>query len=93
MVREGLAASFLPSFFSFLAYVPRHMELPGQGSDLSHGGNLSRSCSNTRALTHHAGPGIEPVFRCSQDAANHVAPQQEFLAASSSKSVGAKIRK
>ena len=57
-------------FFSFLA-TPWQVEFPGQGSDPSHSCDLSCSCSNTRSLTHCAGPS-------SQDAANPIAPQQEL---------------
>ena len=45
-------------FWSFLA-APQHMELPGQGSDVSHSHNLSHSCGNARSLTHCARPRIE----------------------------------
>ena len=33
----------------------KHLELPGQGSELSHSHALSCSCGNTRSLTHCAG--------------------------------------
>ena len=59
--------------FSFSA-APRHVEFPGQGSDLSHNCNLSLSCGNP-----HAGPGIEPASQCSQDTTDLVAPQREHL--------------
>ena len=55
------------------------MELLGQGSDLSHGSDLSRSWGNTGSLTHCARLGIEPVSQHSQDAANPTAPEQELL--------------
>ena len=54
------------------------MEFPGPGSDPSHSCNLSCSCDNARFLTHCAGPGIEPVSKCSQDAAD-IVPQRELL--------------
>ena len=51
-VRETQLIFFLPCFFFlfFLAALP-HMEFPGQGSALSHGCDLCRSCNNTRSLT------------------------------------------
>ena len=55
------------------------MELPGQGSDLSHSRDLCCSCSNTRSLTCYVGPGIEPASQCSQDSTDSVAPQRELL--------------
>ena len=44
------------SFFFFPPFlaIPWHMELPGQGSDLSHSCNLLCSCSNDGSLTHCA---------------------------------------
>ena len=45
------------------------MELPGQGSDLSHSCDLCCSCSNTGSLTHCAGPGIKPASQRSRDTA------------------------
>ena len=48
--------SLIHIFFFFLAAL-RHMEFPGQGSDLSHSVDLSHSCSNTGSLTHCAGLG------------------------------------
>ena len=68
--RASRCYSFKPWFF-FLA-ASWHMEFPGWGS------GLSCSCSNTRSLTHCAGPVIEPVSQCSQDAANPIAPQWEL---------------
>ena len=68
---------FFLFFFSFLA-APRHMELPGQGSDPSHSHNQSHSCGNTGSFTHCAGPGIEPASRCSREAADPAAPQREL---------------
>ena len=44
--------------FSFLAIL-QHMELWGQGSELSHSCDLRHS--NTGSLTHCAGPGTEPA--------------------------------
>ena len=54
------------------------MEFPGQGSDLSRSFSLSHSGGNTGSLTHCTGLGIEPAFRCSQDATNHTALQREL---------------
>ena len=54
-------------WFWFLAAL-RHLEFPGQGSDLSHICDLSCSCGNARSLTHCTGPGIEPASQHSQDA-------------------------
>ena len=52
-------------FFPFFLAILRHMEFPGQGSDLSH------SCSYTGSLTHCWGrPGIEPVTRACRDDAD-----------------------
>ena len=63
----------------FLA-TPRHMELPGQGSELSRNCDPSHSCGNARSLTHCAGPGIKPRCQHSRDSANAVAPQRELQA-------------
>ena len=75
----------LGGFFGFgfilflpLLATPGHMELPGQGSDLSHSFNLSGSCGNTRSLTCCPRPGIEPSSQCFQDATDPTAPQQEL---------------
>ena len=54
------------------------MGFPDQGSDLSRSFDLSRSCGNTKSLAHCAGLGSEPGSRCSQEAANAAAPQQEL---------------
>ena len=54
------------------------MELPGQGSDLSHSCDLSHSYGNARSLTHHAAPGIEPSSQRSQDATDPIVPQREL---------------
>ena len=65
--------------FWFLVLVaPRHMEISGQGSDLSHSCDLSCNRDNVGSLTHCARPGIKPVSQCSQDAADPVAPQREL---------------
>ena len=61
------------------------MELPGQGSDLSHSRDLGHSC-NARSLSHCAGLGIEPASQRSQDAAHPILPQREFLHAENFKS-------
>ena len=55
------------------------MELPGQGSDLSHSLELSHSCGNTGSLTRCARPGVEPMFQGSQDAAHPIVSQWELL--------------
>lgn len=48
-------------FFCFHFWLPlRHTELLGQGSDLCHSHDLSRSCSNARSPTHCAVLGIKP---------------------------------
>ena len=52
-----LCSIFLSFFFSFLGPL-QHLEVPGQGSDLSHSCNLSQSSGNAGSLTHHAGLGI-----------------------------------
>ena len=53
--QEGLKiwnSSFF--FFSLFLAAPQHMDLLGQGSDLSHSCNLSHSCGNAGSLTHCA---------------------------------------
>ena len=74
---------FFLSFFLFPSFLPlavqRHRDFPGQGSDPSCTCNLNCSCSNTRSLTHYAGPGIKNASHCSQDTANHTEPQQELI--------------
>ena len=60
-------------FFSFLA-TPRHLELPGQGSDPSHNCDLSHG--NAKSLTHCARLRTEDSSQRSQDP---VGPQREFL--------------
>ena len=57
----------------------RHMEFPGQGSDLSLSHHRGHTCGNAGSFTHYPGPGIEPGSQCSQDTANPIAPQQELL--------------
>ena len=54
------------------------MELPGQGSDLSHSRDLSHSCDNDGSLTHCAGLGIELVSQLFQDAPDPIEPQREL---------------
>ena len=61
----------------FLA-APQHMELPSQGSDLSHSLELSHSSDNTKSLTCYARPGMEPTSQGFQDAA-HPMPYQELF--------------
>ena len=67
-------------FFSFHFWPPCSIwKLLGQGSDLSHSHNLSRSCGNAGTLTHCTRLGIEPATQCSQDAADPIIPQREIL--------------
>ena len=61
----------------FLATL-RHVEFPGQESDLSHSCKPSHCHSNTGSLTHCVRTEIEPASQCSQDAANLIAPQKEL---------------
>ena len=56
---------FEKSINDFFLAAPRHIELPGQGSDLSHSHDLSHSCSNARSLAHCARWGIEHASQCS----------------------------
>ena len=65
--------------FSFLA-TSRHVEFLAQGSGQSCSCNLSHSCSNAGSLIHSAGPGIKHVSQRSQDAADPIVLQWEFLA-------------
>ena len=65
-------------FFFFGYPIPRHLAIQGQGSDLSHSCDLSRSCGNAGSLTHCARLGIEPVSQTSQEAADLAAPQWEL---------------
>ena len=64
-------------FFTFLA-TPQHMELLGQGSDLSHSCNLCQAVATLDPLTHCAGPGIEPASWHYRDTADPTASQQEL---------------
>ena len=52
---------FFFSFFPLTAAPVAYGRSWGQVSNLSLSCNLSHSCSNTRSLAHHAGPGIKPV--------------------------------
>ena len=63
----------------FFLAVPWHVELPGQGSDLSFSCKLSQSCGNMGSLTHWARLGIELASQHCQDTADPVAPQRELL--------------
>ena len=54
------------------------MEFLGQGSDLSHSCDLSRSGGNAGSLNHCARPRMEPASQRSQDTADPVAPQQDL---------------
>ena len=64
--------SQLPFLYLSVWLPPWHVEIPGQGSD------LSCSCGNTGSLTLCAGPGIEPVSWGSRDTADPRAPQWEL---------------
>ena len=64
-------------FFSFLTSL-RHVEFPGQGTDLSHSCDLSCSCGDAGSLTHCAGLGVKPASPCSQDAPDPAAPQWDL---------------
>lgn len=64
-------------FYKFLATM-RHLELVGQGSDLSHGRRLRLSCGNAVSLTHRAQGRIDPKSQCSQNAANPIVLQWEL---------------
>ena len=67
-------------FFFFWLPPPRHMEFPGQGSDLSCDCDLHHSYGNTKALTHCAGPmKNEPASQGSRVTTDPVAPQRETL--------------
>ena len=64
-------------FFFFFFGHPRHIEFPGQGSDLSRNCNLHCSCGRARSLTHcahYARPGIKLVPQRSRDATDPFAP-------------------
>ena len=64
--------------FSLLAAL-WHMELLGQGSDLS--GSHEPGCSrgNEGSLTHCAWPGIKPMSQRSQGATDPMVPQRQLL--------------
>ena len=72
-------------FFPFFGR-PAAMAFPGQGSDQSHSFHLGRNFSDTRSLTHCAGPGIEPGCQRFHDAANSTMPQRELLGETSRRS-------
>ena len=65
-------SSFSVFFFFFAHGLPR----PGIRSKLCC--DLCCSYGNARSLTCCAGPGMEPMSRCLQDATNPIAPQWEF---------------
>ena len=69
---------FIYLFIHFFFSNPTALEFPGQGSDPKHCPDLSHSWGNTGSLTHCAGPSIEPVSQCSQDANDPVAPLREL---------------
>ena len=79
MKRKKNCYCFCFCFPFFCLTALQHIEFPDQGSDPSHGCNLSHSCGNAGSLTHYAGPAIEPVFECSQEATNPIVPQRELL--------------
>ena len=56
-------------FVLFFPAAPRHMEFPGQGSDLSY---------SYQILNAHAGPGMERAYQYSRDTTNPVAPQRKL---------------
>ena len=58
------ARSFIYLFIYFISS-PRHMEFPGQGSDLSHTCNLCQSCGKPGSLTPCSRLGISPASQCS----------------------------
>lgn len=68
------------SLFSFLA-VLRHVEFPGQGSDLSRSCHVGHSWGSSGSLTHCAKPGIEPVPGCCRHdtTAGPVGPEQKLI--------------
>lgn len=72
----------LPYFFSFFLFslaAPRHMEIPGQGSDLSSSLNLCCSLSNAGSLTGSLNWILESTVSLhSQDAVDPVVPQREL---------------
>ena len=70
--------SFFFFFFSPFLATLTHMEFPGPG--ISQDLNCSCNCSNTGSLTYCARPGTEPLFQCSQEAADHFVPQWALLA-------------
>ena len=76
LLQFGSECSFA-AFCSFVAAL-RHMEFPGQGSDLSRCCDLSCSFGNIGSLSHCAGPGIKPASQGSQDTAGPVTPQREL---------------
>ena len=65
-------------FFSFLAAL-RHMEFPGQGSNLSRTVTQAAVVAMLDPLTLCAGPEIKPVSQCYRDTIDPIAPQQELL--------------
>ena len=73
----AITGSKSQSFFFFLAAL-RHMEFPGQGSDLSCSCNLSSICGNAKSVTHYARLGIKPMSHCSQDTTDPVLQWQEL---------------
>ena len=66
---------------SFFLAALRHVEFPGQGSDLSCSctpvANYTAAGARPDPLTHCARPGIEPVSWQCRDTADPTAPQRE----------------
>ena len=75
---KQLKHHWLHHFFLIFLAAPQHIELPGQGSDLSCICNLHCSCGNTRSLTPCARPGIKSMSECCRDATYPVVLQREL---------------
>ena len=59
LIRSYLFIFYL--FFLFFSCTCGIWKFPGQGLNLNCSCDLHQSCSNTRSLTYHARPGIEPM--------------------------------
>ena len=70
-IRELQQLFFFFFFFFFLA-TPQHMEILGQGSNLSHSCDIQSSCSNTGSLSYCPASGIKPTYQCFRDATNPI---------------------
>ena len=75
---DGAQAKLYLICIYFLWLLQRHMEFPGQGSDLSHGYDLCHSFSNTGSLSHCTKLGTESACQCARNTADPVVPQQEL---------------